>query len=78
MKIHWNEFYEVINVMIEVGQVWPSRYARDFSTKITLIFHSHYHRLLSTTKQTEIEIFPTYSQCFIIYSNVSIVTIFPY
>ena len=51
MKIYWNEFYKE-NEMIEVGQVWPSRYQRDFSTKITLIFHLNYHRLLPPTKRT--------------------------
>ena len=35
MVMHYNGFYEK---MIEVGQAWPSRYLRDFSTKITLIF----------------------------------------
>ena len=51
MVIHWNEFYEE-NEMIEVGQALPSKQAGDFSTKITLIFYSHYHRLLPPTKQT--------------------------
>ena len=50
MVMHWNEFYKE-NEMIEVGQVWPSKYPRDYSTKIILIFHFHYHRLLLTTKR---------------------------
>ena len=48
--MHWNEFYKE-NEMIEVGQIWPSGWLRDFSTKITLNFHSYYHRLLSPTKR---------------------------
>ncbi len=48
--MHWNEFYEQ-NEMIEGCQAWPSRKPRDFSTKITLAFHSHYRGLLPSTKR---------------------------
>ena len=37
-----------------VGEACSSRYQKDFSTKITLVFHFHYHRLLLFTKRTVI------------------------
>ena len=39
------------NEMIDFRQAWSSRQPRDFSTKITLVFHSYYHRLLLSTKR---------------------------
>ena len=52
MVMHLNGSYEE-NEMIGVEQAWPSRQPRDFSTEITLIFHSHYHRLLLPTKRAK-------------------------
>ena len=51
MVMHWNEFYDE-HEKIKVGQVLPSRYQRDFSTKITLIFSFSLPTFITTFQTT--------------------------